>query len=292
MTVVSTFMKKSALLLIILGSFTLFGSTAFAATGSSIHISNNWAGYAATDDTYTGVSATWTVPDSTKTSNVISADAAWVGIGGITDSDLIQAGTQAVIRNGKTEYTAWYELLPDTQRTVPLTISAGDRVYASVREVAPDVWNIAITDLTTGTSYQTNAQYHSSHSSAEWIVERPLAITGKATGYLPLSNFGDVTFENAMLTTARGTTETVSTSGAEQLIMSSSSTKLIAAPQDENGSSFSVAYLTSSQASRYLSMLRRHYRLQPQRNVTSGMQQHYQEINTSYVIHVIFGSSH
>src|SRR4030088_3557927 len=43
--------------------------------------SQNWAGYAATEGRYTGVSATWTVPDIGLTSPA-GIDAAWVGIGG------------------------------------------------------------------------------------------------------------------------------------------------------------------------------------------------------------------
>lgn len=286
-----TFIKRSAFIFMMLGAFIFFGGTAMAASAPRIHISNNWAGYAATDDTYTGVSAEWVVPASSPTSRVISADAEWIGIGGIAKSDLIQAGTQAVIRDGKTEYTAWYELLPDTQRVAGLDVHAGDHIFASVSETSPDHWHIAITDLTTGQTFQKNVAYHSTHSSAEWIVERPLAIAGNATGYLPLSDFGDITFSNTMLATARGQIEDVRTSGAEQLIMSSSSTKLITAPQAAEGRSFDVLYLTSSEGARYLRTLRRSYTLQPETNASSRAP-HYQEINTSYVIHVIFGSTH
>jgi len=285
------FLKKSVFFIFVFSAVTLFSNTASAASALHLHISKNWAGYAASSDSYTGVSATWTVPASTQTSKTISADAAWVGIGGMSESDLIQAGTQAVIRNGRTEYTAWYELLPDTQRAVPLPVKAGDRISASVNEVATGIWRITITNLTTGQTYQTSVPYTSSHSSAEWIVERPLAITGKATGYLPLSNFGNLTFDNATLTTASGQSQTVSTSGAEQLIMSTSNTHLIAAPKNQSGSSFDVSYLTSSEGNRYLRSLRRHYTLKPETTATAPVVQ-YQQINTSYVIHVVFGGAH
>ena len=53
-------------------------------------------------------------------------DATWVGIGGVTSNDLIQAGTQAIIQKGQTSYEAWYELLPGYQTIIPLTINAGD----------------------------------------------------------------------------------------------------------------------------------------------------------------------
>lgn len=293
----AAFLKRSAFIFMMLGAFTLFGSAAMADSAPRIHLSNNWAGYAALNDQYTGVSAEWIVPSSTETSNVISADAAWVGIGGITDNNLIQAGTQAIIHNGKTQYIAWYELLPDTQRTAPIAVNAGDHMFASVSEQSPDVWHIAITDLTTKQTFQANVPYHSSHSSAEWIIERPLAMTGDATGYLPLSNFGNVTFTHTVLATTNRKIENVSTSGAEQLIMNNSNAQLssdmalLAAPQWENGDSFMVSYLTPTQSDFALSQLRQNYTLQPQTDVTSRSP-HYQEINTNFVIHIIFSARH
>ena len=284
-------MKRSAFISLMLGALTLFGSTAMADSAPRIHLSNNWAGYAAMNDTYTGVSAEWIVPNSSQTSNVISADAAWVGVGGITDNNLIQAGTQAIIRDGKTQYIAWYELLPDTQRVAPLVVNAGDHIFASVSEQAPNLWHIALTDLTTKQTFQANVPYHSSHSSAEWIVERPLAITGDATGYLPLSNFGGVTFMNTAVANANGKMQNVSTSGAEQLFMSNSDTQLLAEPQSESGNSFTVSYLTPSESDFALGMLRQNYTLQPQTDVTSRLP-HYQEIRTNFVVHVIFSARH
>lgn len=285
------FLKRSAFIFMMFGAFTFYGGTALADSAPRIHLSNNWAGYAALDDAYTGISAEWVVPDSSQTSNVISADASWVGIGGITDNNLIQAGTQAILRNGKTQYIAWYELLPDTQRVAPLVIHGGDHVFASVSEQSPSVWHIAITDYTTKQTFQANVPYHSSHSSAEWIVERPLAITGDATGYLPLSNFGTIPFTNTVVATANGKIQNVSTSGAEQLIMSNSDTQLLAEPQSENGNAFTVAYLTPSQSDFALSMLRQNYSLQPQTDVSSRLP-HYQEINTDFILHIIFDGRH
>lgn len=283
------FLRRTALILFILGAFALSDSHAFAATRQSIHVSNNWAGYAATDDTYTSVSGTWVVPESVRTSKAISADAAWVGIGGISENDLIQAGTQAIIRNGRTEYMAWYELLPDTQTIVPLPIRAGDTVSVSIFEVTPGYWQIMLTNLTTSQSYQTTVAYDSSRSSAEWIVERPLAVTNDATGYLPLSNFGDVTFTDATAT-ADGRTVSITDANAEPLIMAGSSSRILAAPQSSRNGSFTVSYLTSSQSSRYLRSLRRTYTIQRD-TPTSSRTQSYQEIDTSYVIRVVFSES-
>ena len=63
------------------------------------HTSHNWAGYAVTNGVYTGVTGTWTVPQP----NVLGGPgvgATWVGIGGVSSLDLIQAGTQDATAGG------------------------------------------------------------------------------------------------------------------------------------------------------------------------------------------------
>src|SRR5216117_2708051 len=81
--------------------------------------SSNWSGYAATGGVVTSVTGSWIVPTVSSTS--AGADATWVGIGGLTGRDLIQAGTQAMVSaNGTVEYSAWTEMLPQSSRTVPL----------------------------------------------------------------------------------------------------------------------------------------------------------------------------
>src|SRR5579862_7331722 len=55
--------------------------------------SRNWAGYAAGGGSFTGVTATWTIPQSSGS----GVDATWVGIGGLQTRDLIQAGTQGTV---------------------------------------------------------------------------------------------------------------------------------------------------------------------------------------------------
>ena len=272
---------------VVLALFALSGGAAFAAPSARIHISNNWAGYAATGDTYSGVSATWTVPTSTGTDQVISADAAWVGIGGISDNDLIQAGTQAVILNGRTQYVAWYELLPGTQQVAPIDVHPGDLVSVSVNEVSKGYWSIVINNQTTQRMYQNVVAYHSSRSSAEWIVERPLAVAGNAMGYLPLSNFGSTLFKQATLRTTHGQVLNAADSGAQALIMGGEQSRLLAAPGDTTGDSFMVSYLSDSESRQYMQDLRRDYTLQRQENVASR-EANYQQINTSFIIHVIF----
>src|SRR5437773_10714531 len=95
--------------------------------------SSNWSGYAATGGVFTSVTGSWIVPTVTSTS--IGADATWVGIGGLSGRDLLQAGTQAMVSaDGRVEYSAWTEMLPQTSHPVPLAVRAGDAVTATLTQ--------------------------------------------------------------------------------------------------------------------------------------------------------------
>jgi Peptidase A4 family len=156
--------------------------------------SRNWSGYAATGGTYTGVSATWSVPQFAPDSPA-GVDAAWVGIGGVRSQDLIQAGTQQTVSgNGRTRYESWIEVLPQPSRSVPLAVNAGDSISVSISQQAPDRWLLVFTNTTTRQVYQVTEQYVSSVSSAEWVEEAPTAGRGRL---LPLDNFGTITFSQA-----------------------------------------------------------------------------------------------
>ncbi len=156
--------------------------------------SRNWAGYTADSGTYTGVSGTWTVPLIKDTSQV-GADATWVGIGGVTTNDLIQAGTQATVdEQGNVSYGAFYEDLPHPSRPLlNLTVHAGDTMSVSVQKTKDTSWNIQVKNTTTGKSASVSLPYSSSFSSAEWIEEAPTGIHH----VIPLDNFGKVYITNA-----------------------------------------------------------------------------------------------
>jgi len=113
--------------------------------------------------------------------------ATWVGIGGVTNRDLIQAGTQdATSGGGQAEFQAWIEMLPAASQQVPLAVAPGDSVTVSIDEQGEGSgsWQISITNNTSGQNYQTTATYTSTESSAEWIEEAP---SGPG-GILPLDN--------------------------------------------------------------------------------------------------------
>jgi peptidase A4-like protein len=173
---------------------------AAAQPSSTDQTSRNWSGYIAGDAYYSGVSALIQTPvASGYQPRGRSAIASWVGIGGATAPDLIQAGVEVDVNASGTVYDAWYEMLPQSSRTTTLTISAGHWVQVDIREVDVDLWQISIVD---GQQvFQIDVPYTSSHSSAEWIVEDP----SLARGLLPLAFVTGTNFAN-MAAVANGET--------------------------------------------------------------------------------------
>lgn len=170
-----------------------------------------------------------------------SADSSWIGVGGVTSSDLIQVGTQNIISaTGQVSTSAFYEMLPDASQTVPgVTVAEGDHMSASLQEVAAGQWTISITDTTDSESWTTTVAYSSSLSSAEWIEEDPSYANGKL---IPFDNFGGAAFASA-LTTMNGTSVDLTGSTAQPVTMVDKSGQPVAVPSTigADGSSFSVS---------------------------------------------------
>jgi Peptidase A4 family len=204
--------------------------------GSAQAPSRNWSGYAATGGAFTAVSGTWTVPN--VSAGTTGMDATWVGIGGVTAHDLIQAGTQAMVQAGQVVYSAWWETLPQMSQTVPLNINAGDKVSVSITQQSDGMWRILIRDATNSQSWQKSVAYRSSLSSADWIEEAPS--TGRRT-LLPLDAFGVVTF-TAGTTVENGQTRTVAQASGQPITMNSGAGQALAQTSAlaVNGDAFTV----------------------------------------------------
>lgn len=199
----------------------------------------NWAGYAATGNSFSAISASWRVPTISGSEDT-SADATWIGIGGITSDDLIQVGTQNVISSdGDVSATAFYEMLPDTSVDIPtVTINPGDSVSTSIDEVDSGKWQITISDNTDGHSFTAEVAYSSSESSAEWIEEDPSDGDGQQ---IPLDSFGTVDFTGGE-TTENGTRVSIANSGAQAVSMINDADQALAdiSTLGSDGENFSV----------------------------------------------------
>lgn len=192
-------------------------------SADSASTSSNWSGYAAGNGTYTSVSGTWVVP--TVSTATPGADATWVGIGGLTSNDLIQAGTQATVSGGTVVYQAWTEMLPASSRTVALSVTAGDTVTVTISERSAGLWDIVMRNDTTGERYSTTVRYASTRTSAEWIQEVPSV----GRGSLPLDAFGTLRFTSA--TAVRdGAAVDLTSSGARAITMINGAGQALAQP--------------------------------------------------------------
>jgi hypothetical protein len=160
--------------------------------------SSNWSGYVANNAYYTGVSALIQAPLPYAYQR-LGVVASWVGIGGSTSHDLIQAGVEELNAGPFVTYRAWYELLPEVSRNIVMDIDPGAWVSVDVHEVKYNLWQITIVN---GTNVWTRqVRYASCHCSAEWVVEEPAIHTGQL---LPLAGVTGANFAK-MLAIANGT---------------------------------------------------------------------------------------
>ena len=138
----------------------------------------NWSGYCIIGGGYTSVSGTWTVP--TVNTPVKKAQrrryqysGTWVGIDGVTNSDLIQAGTEQDYLRGQTFYQAWWEILPAAETPIAsVSVHPGDSITVSITQGSP-TWTITLTNNTTHQSFTTHQPYSGPRTSVEWVQEAP-----------------------------------------------------------------------------------------------------------------------
>jgi hypothetical protein len=187
-----------------------------AAADSSV--SSNWAGYVAHGSgiNFRQVTGTWREPASDCTQTAPGYSAAWVGLGGYsqTSKALEQIGTDSdCSRGGHSELSVWYELVPAPSESIHMTVRPGNLMRATVRVVG-DSARLMIADLSTHASF--NRVFHVSPvdiSSAEWIVEAPSACTtDNNCQTLPLADFRQVRWSGAAAKTVAGGTGTITSS--------------------------------------------------------------------------------
>jgi hypothetical protein len=183
-----------------------FAALPAAVASAGTTTSQNWAGYAVhrSGVRFRSVSAAWTVPAVTCDSGR-AYSAAWAGLGGYhtNAAALEQAGTESdCSAAGHAHYSAWYELVPDTSRTIHMAVDAGDRMAVRVSVSGLRV-TIRLRDLTRGTAFtRTLAARAVDTTSAEWIVEAPSECFAGGCRVLPLAAFADTTFSSARAVSA------------------------------------------------------------------------------------------
>ena len=166
-------------------------------TGASWSVtSRNWAGYVALTRGVSAISASWIVPQVSATSQDRSS-ATWIGIGGATTDDLIQAGTAQDSVGGHEVYEVWYETLPARPHRFQIDVLPGDQIQVSMQSLGSNMWSIQATDLSDGEQDSVQTSYRSTLSSADWVEEAPADLRGRVK---PLADFGSVHFSDATAT--------------------------------------------------------------------------------------------
>ena len=175
-------------------------------------VSSNWAGYVVTAPqtttpaagaTFTDVTGGWVQSKATCDTGEATASAFWVGLGGVDESTqgLEQLGTEAdCSANGRTTYSAWYELLPAGPVELKMRIRPRDKITAAVLSDGQGVV-VSLKDTTAHTRFSKRIPVVDplDLGSAEWIAEAPSACDagGQRCRAVPLTNFGTVRFTGA-----------------------------------------------------------------------------------------------
>lgn len=183
--------------------------------------SPNWSGYAVSTGPYTKATGTFTVPYITTAASCDEELSEWVGIDGLNDSSLIQAGIGESMTNPDTDVCTpgtfylwpWWEILPAPSTMIvtwndgtTAAVHAGDQVTVTTSQVSGMTWAIELADDTSGRSFTTEQTYNAADSSADWIMEAPYDPTicggscslapycvlsgGQCSGPVPFSDLG------------------------------------------------------------------------------------------------------
>ena len=186
----------------------------------------NWSGYATTPGSgVSAVTSTYVVPSADLDPPGFAAT--WVGIGGYSTSDLIQAGTgeQSIPSNPilGPQYYAWYEILPASETPLTscsgdanCTVTPGDTMTVNIHNTGGNNWSVSLTDAGKW-SWSKTISYASSESSAEWILEAPTLVAQTL-----LANTGTSHFGPTSTYTVNGTTNTIAQGNPTQIDLSPS----------------------------------------------------------------------
>ena len=211
--------------------------------------SQNWAGYAATGETYTAVSANWIVPTANCGGAVATVSSTWVGIDGDGNKPVEQIGTysncEPIIG---AEYWAWWEMAPDASVGIGSALTnnypvfAGDLMSASVTYTGtPGSYTLTIEDQSHDWIFSTTqSNPNAAGISAECVEERPDAFG------LPLTNFGSVTFNNCEVTGDDGIARPIWDHANEAVGMFNGNTtqRAVVSPLSDDGTRFTATWLS------------------------------------------------
>lgn len=160
--------------------------------------SSDWSGYAVQGGPFERASGTFTVPAATPAS-CKQALGEWVGVDGVSDQDLLQAGISEAPDAmsgscaGQPTLQAWWEVLPSAEQPITMNVHPGDTMTISLSQTGPDQWEISVVDDTTGARFVHLEPYNGPAASVDWIMESPSTTGGTVTALMP---YGQANFTN------------------------------------------------------------------------------------------------
>ncbi|KAI1259047.1 peptidase A4 family-domain-containing protein [Xylariaceae sp. FL1019] len=203
--------------------------------------SSNWSGAAVVASGVTEVTGTFTIPKpsipSGGSSRTEYCGAAWVGIDGYANADLIQTGVLWCVEGSSYLYEAWYEYLPAALIEYSgITVTSGESVTVTATKTGT---NSGVTTLTAGGTTVTHTFSNQNSplpgASAEWIVEDFLS----GNSLVPLADWGTVTFTGASAI-INGATVTPGSGNAVNIELESGNS--VVSSESISGSTVSVTY--------------------------------------------------
>jgi hypothetical protein len=218
--------------------------------------SANWSGYVVTPSSkslkYTSVTGSWKVPQISGISTSVGSQ--WIGLGGVTSSDLLQMGTIEQIRGHREVATLFWEKLPDSAQNL-MTVPVGSAVEASISRQNGSTWSLDFhvvepngKTLHKHVSVNLTSDYADGiGTSAEWISEDPSTPNGQL---YPLADTGVVEFTNA-----RVNGEPISSPKNQVqpvvLVNQWGKVRIVPSALDSGGTSFSTVSLAKQARSRW-----------------------------------------
>jgi hypothetical protein len=227
--------------------------------------STNWAGYVTTSSTgspkYTSVTGSWTVPKVSGTPTSLGSQ--WIGLGGVTSSDLLQMGTIEQLQGHREVATLFWEKLPASAQNL-VTVPVGSKVAASISTKGGSNWSLDFRVvepsgriLKKHISVSLNSDYVAGiGTSAEWISEDPSDQNGRL---YPLASTGVVKFTQ---TEANGKPISSSANQVHPVALVTSSGQVRIAPSalSSGGTSFSTVSIGNQSLSGWNSHRRDQFR--------------------------------
>jgi hypothetical protein len=227
----------------------VFGYFSSSATlnDNGYQTSENWSGYEEDNGTGvaddTSVTGTFTVPSLYAGDPTGDYMAEWVGIDGVANANLIQAGITEESTSPTTfGFFPWWEILPapsvDVYSPDFTGMEPGDTFTVTISEATSTTWTIDMDDVTQSEDFTTTQTYPpsgTSETSAEWIVEAPTVEGGGGPFIAPLADYVPTTFTNLSV---------VGSDSEETEFVMYQGTNFVSVPSGpgEGGASFNVTY--------------------------------------------------